>query len=220
MVWRVHGDGLTSRLLRTTGLLVAALLLAACGGDDDSTAPDDDSSQSPTTSEPVSTSVPESPSSPTTASASTTTAPAGECSPPTTDVTYGSGTARLVIGNGPNAGAYELSTEPEKTQESRYQTGFGEQLIGNWRGTLEEQLPALEVRMLNQGDVCNGPPIVRIYLFGLAYEDNDSARCGAKLETLTATAVSGGFACGGIPRTFGTKEPEALDATGTFSLSR
>ena len=220
MVWRVHDDRPTSRLLRTTGLVLAALLLASCGGNDDTPTSDDDSSPSPTASASVSPSVSDSASSPATASASTTTAPAGECSPPTTDVTYSSGTARLFISNGPDAGTYELSTEPEKTEESSYKTGFGEQFIGNWRGTLEEELPALELRMLNQGDVCNGPPIVRVYLFGLAYEDNDSMRCGAKLETLTATAVSGGFACAGIPRTFGTREPDALDATGTFSLSR
>jgi len=201
----------TSRFLRLAAALLAALLIAACGGDGDDAGSDDEPTPSSSPAESVSSQA--------TASGSTATAPAAECAPPTADVTYGSGTATLTIGNGPNAGTYELSTEPEKTEESAYRTGFGEQFIGNWRGTLEEQLPALEVRMLNQGDVCNGPPIVRIYLFGVAYEDNDSIKCGAKLETLTATAVSGGFACSGIPRTFGTKEPAALDATGTFSLT-
>ena len=206
---------MTSHTLRAAAALLAALLLASCGGDTDDTASDEE--PTPSVSESASPSPTESPSSP--AASESTTPPPGECTPPTEDVVYGSGTASLTIGNGPNAGTYELSTDPEKTEESGYQTGVGEQFIGNWRGTLEEQLPALEVRMLNRGDVCNGPPIVRVYLFGLAYEDNDSMRCGAKLETLTATAVSGGFACAGIPRTFGSKEPAALDATGTFSLT-
>lgn len=202
-------------------LVVAAGLLVGCGGSGDgdqmvrdasasaptSDEPSDGSSQSgtPTESAPPDEETP-------------TTATPGECSPPTENVTYGTGTATLVVDNGPNAGTYDLSTDPEKTQPSRYEVGSGEQLIGNWRGDQEEQLPALEVRLFNEGDVCNGPSIVRIYLFALAYEDNERTTCSAKLDTLTTTAVSGSFSCTGIPRTFGTREPEALDASGTFSL--
>jgi hypothetical protein len=143
----------------------------------------------------------------------------GECSPPTSDVTYGAGRATLTIAGGEYAGTYELSTEPSKTDESVYQADFGGQFIGNWRGTLDEELPALEVRVLAQGgSACDGTPIVRIYPPFLAYTDEDSTACQVTLDTLTATNVAGSFTCTGIPRSFGTKEPATLDASGTFSL--
>jgi hypothetical protein len=143
-----------------------------------------------------------------------------ECTVPTSDVTYGAGRATLVVDNGPNAGTYELTTEPAKTDESVFQTSLGGQLIGNWRGDQEEELPALEVRFLNDGSICDGPPIVRIYFFGLAYEDNDSTTCDATLDTLTSTDVVGSVTCSGIQRTFGSREPAALDVSATFSLGQ
>ena len=196
-------------------VVLAALLTAGCGGDTESdSARDEPTSPSPSTT----TAAPESESASPTEPSTSPAAP-GECSPPTQEVIYGTGAATLDIATGEHAGTHELSTDPAGTSESRYQTGSGDQLIGNWRGTLEEELPALEVRMIDEGSgVCAGRPIVRLYLPFLAYTDEKSTACQVTLGTLTDSTVSGSFVCTDITRVFGTREPAALDVTGTFSL--
>jgi hypothetical protein len=211
----VRANPLTSKLLCAAVAFVTAALLAGCGGDSRDVDGAENEPTSAAASPSASISASESESTSLTEVHPSPSVP-GECTPPTSDVTYGPGQATLVVESGPSAGTYQLTTEPQKTDESVYWTG--DQLIGNWRGDQEEELPALEVRILNHGDICQGSPIVRIYVFALAYEDNDSTKCTATLDTFTAVAVSGSFTCRGIPRTFGTKDPAAIDASGTFSL--